>query len=339
MESHEIEVWARKVIAAIKQGQANEDSRVEIKAVWPIDDINKAARRLAGHANAARGQTIMWLVGVDPAGVLLGAASDGDKWYKMLSSEFNEEVPQLLQDLVIHEDGKAIAALVFATDRRPYVVKNAAYGKVPCAVELEVPWREQTSVRTAKRSELLQLLSPLQALPQFEVMNGTLKFERKEIDSEGKSESYLQWKLELKLYSESEYGKAVIVPFHRCDGWYQISGITRQLSFNSIRLSPPYKSVYGRTVADYKSEVDSHTVKQTHSEVIISGPGLLHLHGDSITRDFDGKPFAESIANAQIQINLHPIGHDIPAMIVVEMRPHKATKDRTTVVWSFGSVD
>ena len=42
---------------------AYEDARVELKADW-IDE-SKMARRLAGHANAANGEHVLWLFGVD----------------------------------------------------------------------------------------------------------------------------------------------------------------------------------------------------------------------------------------------------------------------------------
>jgi len=43
------------------KGQPIEDTRVEVKAVWPSDS-NYAARRIPGHANAAGGESILWLI-------------------------------------------------------------------------------------------------------------------------------------------------------------------------------------------------------------------------------------------------------------------------------------
>src|SRR5690349_20312410 len=67
MKKREIEQWARDVIAAIELGQRDEDARVEVKAIWPDVDkamIAKTARQIAAHANAANGETILWLFGV-----------------------------------------------------------------------------------------------------------------------------------------------------------------------------------------------------------------------------------------------------------------------------------
>jgi hypothetical protein len=64
MRAHEIESWALATIDRVVRNQPVEDSRVELKAEWPRDP-SRAARRLAGHANAARQEPILWLIGVD----------------------------------------------------------------------------------------------------------------------------------------------------------------------------------------------------------------------------------------------------------------------------------
>jgi len=72
MKPSQIEAWALNVIARVINGQPNEDSRVELKSEWiaPPD----AARRIAAHANAAFGDSILWIIGVDQcAGVVTGA--------------------------------------------------------------------------------------------------------------------------------------------------------------------------------------------------------------------------------------------------------------------------
>ena len=63
IRAHEIENWVLEIIEQVESGQPNEDYRVELKAEWP--DAKKAARRIAGHANAAHGEPILWVIGVD----------------------------------------------------------------------------------------------------------------------------------------------------------------------------------------------------------------------------------------------------------------------------------
>jgi hypothetical protein len=63
MRRPEVEAWALGVVEQIGGGHPLEDPQVELKREWP--DPMRAARRLAAHANAARGEPILWLVGVD----------------------------------------------------------------------------------------------------------------------------------------------------------------------------------------------------------------------------------------------------------------------------------
>lgn len=64
MRMNDIENWALKIIDRVQSSQPVEDSRVELKAQWPVE-LNKAARQIAGHANAAHGESILWLIGID----------------------------------------------------------------------------------------------------------------------------------------------------------------------------------------------------------------------------------------------------------------------------------
>jgi integrase len=63
MDAARIEAWALEIVDRLKAGQPIEDIRVEVKREWVTPE--RTARRLAGHANAARGDAILWLVGLD----------------------------------------------------------------------------------------------------------------------------------------------------------------------------------------------------------------------------------------------------------------------------------
>ncbi len=81
MRQRDIEVWALGIIRRVEMEQPHEDSRVELKAVWP-EDSAKAARQVAGHANAARGEPILWLIGVDEKKGVVGATFEEiTKWW------------------------------------------------------------------------------------------------------------------------------------------------------------------------------------------------------------------------------------------------------------------
>src|SRR4051812_17241587 len=134
MNATEIEAWALRIVDAIQSKAPHEDSRVECKSEW-IDPV-KAARRIAAHANAGAGEPILWLIGLDRERGVVGAEDhELTAWLSKVQSEFDEIAPSL-QDVLVPVYEKHILALLFETDRAPFVVKNKGL--------LEVPWREGT---------------------------------------------------------------------------------------------------------------------------------------------------------------------------------------------------
>src|SRR6266487_3544733 len=127
MRLSEIENWAHSVIAQVEAGQQNEDSRVELKSTWLLD-LPRAARRLAGHANAARGESILWLIGVDEKTGVIGAKrEDFAAWYAGVKTEFDGLAPEVIS-INVPTRGNTVVALFFETDRAPFVVRNPAFG-------------------------------------------------------------------------------------------------------------------------------------------------------------------------------------------------------------------
>jgi hypothetical protein len=158
----EIEAWALRAIERVEKHQPVEDDGVELKAGWI--DPGKTARRIAGHANQRRGEPILWVIGVDEKQGTVPGASPNDmaNWWPQVSSQFQGPTPRL-QHVVVSWKGTTTVALYFQTDQVPYVVKNPAYGATKGdPVELEVPWRDGTRIRSADHSDLILLLSPLQ---------------------------------------------------------------------------------------------------------------------------------------------------------------------------------
>ena len=76
MNKRQIEAWALRIIDGVKGGSREEDSLVELKRVLP--DPVKAARRIAGHANASRGEPILWLIGIDEEKGIVGINQEKD---------------------------------------------------------------------------------------------------------------------------------------------------------------------------------------------------------------------------------------------------------------------
>ena len=89
----ETEHWALRVLNALDARTFGEDALVELKRDWPRDAY-RAARRIAGHANAARGREVLWIIGVDEQAGIVGAeASDMASWMPQVWQHFERSTP------------------------------------------------------------------------------------------------------------------------------------------------------------------------------------------------------------------------------------------------------
>ena len=322
MQPHEIENWALQIVDRVSNNQPLEDSRVELKAEW-IDPI-KAARRIAGHANAARGASILWLIGIDETSGIVGASpKELANWFAQIQAQFNGLAPQLT-DVVVPVGTDMIVALFFETIRRPFLVKNPVYGqKGGGAVALEVPWREGTKTKSATRDELIRLLSPLQALPKFEVLSAVL------FCREVRNENNDWWYLRVDLYVEAHAGQTIVIPFHRCTASITISEFDFKITLNSIHFAPPYMHGMGQ------SKKLSKTIDSTQAEVLIDGPGKVTLTAETYL------PFSESsLSNTIILVDVSVFPtHAEQAVPISTVLIPKAPEADQRYKWVFGDME
>src|ERR1044072_2306443 len=169
MNAAEVKSWALKVIEAVRSGKPGEDSRVECKASWI--DAKSIARQFAGHANAARGESILWLGGGDDkaGGVNGGDRNELANWYPQLVKEFESGAPGLTADVNIDIDGKTVVALLFETGNAPFIIKVQATDR------LEIPWRQGTRTRSATRAEVLRIFGVLQSQGALASINALIQ--------------------------------------------------------------------------------------------------------------------------------------------------------------------
>lgn len=168
MRMFDLELWARDVIDSVTRHQAApEDDRVELKSNWI--PATKAARRLAAHANTARGEPILWLIGLREDGIFPAseAAPDPADWFAEVCRWFDSEPPLLERHLVVSGYERPVTALLFDTSAIPFLVKNPMGDG---SIDREVPWRRGTKTETARREDLLRLLAPVRRTPTIEVL-------------------------------------------------------------------------------------------------------------------------------------------------------------------------
>lgn len=277
MTSQQIEMWASRVIDAVNSGHPSEDHRVELKSNWPPPE--KAARLIAGHANAARGEDILWLIGVDEKIGVTGAdANNLANWYPSVEAFFNELAPRLT-DINMPVLGKTVVALLFETDRAPFVVKNPDYGKGGVVVQLEVPWRENTATRTARRSDLIRLLSPLDGLPDIEILESKLYSRAKQQDLYEDLNFSGVFSFTSVLYLVPKTSRRIVFPFHKMQISWEIKGIVPKTNFSQPIV---YLDIYetGEMLFFRDSPVPENkslaTITQT--ELIVDGPCSFRLN-------------------------------------------------------------
>jgi hypothetical protein len=313
MRPIEIEAWALRVIERIAAGGQAEDARIDLKREWT--DPSKAARQIAGHANAARGDRILWLIGVDETEGVVGAdRQELANWWPAVESRFDGGVVPRVTDVAFDVEGKSVVALCFETDRAPFVVKNPAGG----GFDRDVPWREGTRVRSATRLDLMRLLIPHLVLPQIEVLGGHFIFRLRKESSPGPKET-MAGELELRLYVTPRGDSRVVIPFHQCSVSLEIAGCPNRATVRDVRLAPDYErprlSIHPPAPPPRPL---SHTIQGTPAEVLIDGPGLVFLRGTCDVVDFE---VDYQTAEVAIEASLQPSRADIPIIISATLQP------------------
>lgn len=308
MRKHEIEYWVLRIIDMVVNKQPVEDDRVELKSIWSPDH-KKTARQIAGHANAARGEPILWIIGVDERKGVKGVDHEElSNWFNSVKSCFDESLAPDLTSLVVPYDNKTVTALFFETDRAPFVIKNRSGGQITH----EVPWREGNSTRSAKRTDLIKILSPLQRNPVVDILGGELIL-RKYIDTQKMSEKfYLSLKLELYVTTIST--NIVVIPFHNCNITLKPQNSDNLIYLDKVRLDPPTRTKLIGQKGRIQTEVinRSLTIRSTDNEVLINTAGLLYLKGEL---DF-GESFYKINDEIVIKAILRPVNAEIPISIL-----------------------
>lgn len=285
----EIEALVYSIVDRLRAGQPIEDARVELKAMWPTDHA-KAARRIAGHVNAARESWIMWVVGVDEKSTdpVVGVIGDFGSWWPQVAKHFDELVPEV-HDLVVPVDGRSVVTLVFDAGRAPLVVNNPQHGRVAGVLERDVPWREGTQVRSAHRSDLIRLLAPVAAMPDLGVIDCVLTHQ---IDTRRPDKATYSARINLYLSVPRDAGR-LILPEHSARAEVNIAGDEvwlRDFAF----YGPDYGSPRSR------GPTPTPTIEAGWGQLIVDGSGPFVI----LATSWPGSGRAEHNSDAGAEIRL-----------------------------------
>jgi hypothetical protein len=281
VDRRRIEAKAADLIDMVLDGGRVEDDLVELKSQFPPH--RPAARRLAGHANAARSDPILWVIGLDEGRHVVTGADEGDiaDWWPRVKRCFAEGVaPEITSVRVASPTGGSVIALGFTTDQSPYMVTTEGQGPS----EREIPWREGTTTRSARRSEVLRILLPATETPTLEIVSiGVLAEQDKGWGSlepvEGvEKPAHIQISVTASLYIEA--AAHVTMPAHRWQCDLTIHGaaddFTCSLNANFYLpgegLSSPALSAR-QPAPGPRGLIDV----DNNSGINVSGPGRIHL--------------------------------------------------------------
>lgn len=311
MRLNDIENWGLHIIECVESKRPVEDIRVELKSEWP-KNYDKAARQLAGHANAARGEPILWLIGVDERRGVTGADYEEiSNWKSSVESRFDGLLPTLTHINILYK-GKTVVALFFETERRPFLVKNPQGG----AISLEVPWRDAGSTRTANRIDLLKMLSPIYQTPSFEVIQGRLVISTQEYDGYG--QRICVGGLFVDVYITPRNNNRIVIPYHRCRASLKFidSGL-----FFEIKVAFCHSNINLWPMS--KTQVSS-TIICTTTEIVIDGPGMAKIETANPYLTEQQKSLAHG--NVEIELKMCTTEGEVPISIVSDFRQVETPK-------------
>lgn len=263
MNTQQLQTLLQPIIKAILDGRPVEDTRIEVKSIWI--DPSQAARRLAGHANASRGEPIIWILGIDEKKRKVTGIDtlEMDNWIKAVEKHFDGDAPALVTHINIHIEDKTVVALYFETHHAvPYVVKNSD-GGYP---EFSVPWRSATRLRAAKREELIEILRPIVRIPDVRIMGAdlTVNVENNDVGTSypHSDKRIFSWKLRADLYFTPQTQEKIVIPYAFCYANFRVE------DYGSFGLPIKFSAI-GESV----------TITCAASELVISGAGSVRLEG------------------------------------------------------------
>lgn len=297
---HAIEAQVLNLVEAARGGSAPDasDGLTAFFRSWPPATAS-VARRLAACANAARGRDLLWLVGLDPARLAIKGADPrlADGWIARISEHFDGIAPRIsvLPVPVGDKRKKVVLALQVETGRAPFVVRGSRQA-------LETPWLDGGgAVRSARRLELVQMLSPLQDLPAFEILEADLSVYKNPHVSAAARATF-RWTLDAAVYVMPRADSRVVIPLHRCRGTVLISGSSFRNEATDVSLT---------------ADKNSPAIRITESAALIEGLGRFFVYCCGSTREPDllwQNP-------AELIFDCTPAGANRAAAAVAALRP------------------
>ena len=316
LRPRQLEMRALQLVDLVLAGGRVEDDLVECKGQWPDPQMRSSARQLAGHANKARDEPILWIIGLDEKTHTLTSPAPVEvaDWWAPISSRFDPPAPTLEHHLIVPVDEhQAVTALRFLTDRSPYVIKG---GGQDGSLEREVPIRDGTGTRSARRDELLRLLLPAVGPPSAQLLSAVLRashYPRIEGQTTSSTSVYLTATV---FFEQPPLATGVVMlPKHlmhaRLDLGSSFGFIRGELSYyvdQGVRHQPAFSTQQNGPIV-VTPPTTLHGVDRRSDGVVITGPGTLTVTA-ATQLDGDVRSALSALGVVQIHLSLGVAGVD-----------------------------
>jgi hypothetical protein len=242
-----------------------------------------------------------------------------------MQSQFDGVTPSLTE-ISVQVDDKNLWALAFDTSRAPFVVKNPTFGKDGGgSISREVPWREGTSVRSATRSDLIRLLTPVSHVPDIEILDGAGTLSKD--NSYPNSPERVNLRFYFSLYVTPKGAHPTVIPFHRCS--CRFAHNERELTQFQISINAP--SRYGPG----GFQPDTLSIERSGDEVAIHGPGKCVLVAEL---PLDTIPDWVMLPDSRLSFRLAAINVSMPVLIEAEAVPTRGGSGNVICSWALNVI-
>lgn len=229
----------------------------------------------------------------------------------------------MIDNLNVPVDGVTLVGLTIDTSRAPYVVRNPAFGLAAGGnVDSEVPWRDGTSTRTARRSDLLRILVPTIASPTVQLLDGELELIEKD-----QPDSRL-YSLHVNLYLRLPFlVQPLIFPDHDAEIVVSVGGDSvwlRECTLGDAHVRMPS---IGRSL-DAAGPALVDTSQRGHGQLIVHASGPIRI----IARSWPGIGPNGDAECASARISMLADGQEVPLVLDVDL-PNKSLR-RDSPIWT-----
>lgn len=295
-------------IDRLRGGHKVENDFIECKRDWPGE--NKA-RQLAGSLNRASGDPVVYIIGIDESGQVHDVSgTEVLDWWSQIVPAFDQTPPEMSRHMdVAIGPGESVVAIAISSDRAPYVVRTG--NPKP---SLEIPMREGTGTRTARRDELLRMMLPTVRVPPTVVLSADVSAQY--IGYNGNPPT-LRVNGAIRLFFEHAGTQMATLPVYGMRGRIAFGDEVFELS-----VRPPYNS-------EKSPPIPQFGVASTNEWLVVTGPGAENLGVTALDTPESSRLTIPQMETCEIELELDVLDANRPVTVRLQLiRQEKPSWDK-----------